>query len=84
MHDEGLRTALPRDHIDEVSEVGIVVLRVDADAALHSDRQPRRRPHGSDAARHERRLGHQAGPKRPKRPFCTRSLGQPTFRLTSS
>ena len=60
MDDESAATRLHhRD--DEAGEVFLVILIVDADPALHRDRQLDRFAHGAHAVAHQFRLGHQAG-----------------------
>ena len=64
MHDQ--RIGAGRDHgAGERVERLFRVLLVDADAALHRDRQRDRGLHGGDAIADQRRLGHQAGAEAP-------------------
>jgi hypothetical protein len=86
--DEDLAAGLGH-RADEVAHEGVALFLVDADAVLDRDRQRRlpglrrlgRLAHRAHAVGHQRGLGHQAGAEGPR---CTRSLGQPQFRLTSS
>ncbi len=59
MHDE--HVAAGRAHgLDEALEIGVFILLVDAEAALHRDRNRDRRAHRGDAVGDERGLAHQA------------------------
>ena len=60
VHDEGAAAGVG-DAADEPVEVGLGILVVDADPALHRDRHANPRLHGSDTVRHQSRLRHQAG-----------------------
>ena len=60
MHDEHRATGFAHD-VDETVEVGLGILLIDADAALHRDRNRHRRTHRREAFRHQRRFAHEAG-----------------------
>ncbi|XQU70369.1 hypothetical protein OJJOAM_003100 [Cupriavidus sp. H18C1] len=64
MNDKGLATGLG-NRADEIAHEIVMLDRVDADPVLDGDRHRHRVAHGPHAVRHQLRLRHQAGAKRP-------------------